>query len=186
MTQPDTGILLRTVDSLAGVSKLPKGEADEPAPLVEETLARFFSPNLLEQCPKPVIAAINGLAFGMGCEIAMGCDIRIAVQSAKFAQPEVNIAVITGAGGSQRLPRLVGYGKAVEMILTGSPIEAEEALQYGLITQLVPDDQLEDAVAATVKKLLKKSDTSLLLSVAACCTINPKLPNNPTSGVRSL
>jgi len=147
-------------------------DAPEPAPLVEETLARFFSPNLLEQCPKPVIAAVNGLAFGMGCEIAMGCDIRIASQYAKFAQPEVNIAVITGAGGSQRLPRLVGYGKAVEMILTGDPIEAEEALQIGLVTQMVPGDQLEEAVAATVKKLLKKSDTALRLQKEALLLAN--------------
>ncbi|MCP4623183.1 MAG: enoyl-CoA hydratase/isomerase family protein [bacterium] len=147
-------------------------DAPDPPAVVEETLARFFSPNLLEQCPKPVIAGINGLAFGMGCEVAMGCDIRIAAESAKFAQPEVSIAVITGAGGSQRLPRLVGYGKAVQMLLTGDPIDAAEALQCGLVTQVVPDDQLEDAIAVMVKKLLKKSDTALRLSKEALMLAN--------------
>ncbi len=147
-------------------------DAPDPPAAVEEALARFFSPNMLEQCPKPVIAAINGLAFGMGCEVAMGCDIRIATDSAKFAQPEVGIAVITGAGGSQRLPRLVGYGKAVQMLLTGDPIDAAEALQCGLVTQVVAEDQLEDAIALMVKKILKKSDTALRLSKEALMLAN--------------
>lgn len=148
------------ISMLQGWIEDPRGPA-----AVEETLTnRFFSPNMLEKCPKPVVAAVNGLAFGMGCEVAMGCDIRIAAQSAQFGQPEINLALIPGAGGSQRLPRLVGYAKAVEMILTGAPIDAETALKYGLVTQVVPDDQLEEAVAKLVGKLLKRSATGLKLS----------------------
>ena len=148
------------IGMLQGWIEDPRGPA-----AVEETLKnRFFSPNMLENCPKPVIAAVNGFAFGMGCELAMGCDIRIAAQSAQFGQPEIYLALIPGAGGSQRLPRLVGYAKAVEMILTGAPVDAETALKYGLVTQVVPDDQLEEAVAKLVGKLLKRSATGLKLS----------------------
>ncbi|MCP4568593.1 MAG: enoyl-CoA hydratase/isomerase family protein [FCB group bacterium] len=138
--------------------------AEGGAAEVEEILSHHFAPTKLEQCPKPVIGAINGFAFGFGCEIAIGCDIRICTQSAQFAQPEITLGIMTGGGGSQRLPHLVGYGKAVEMVLTGDPITADEALKYGLVTQVVPDDQLEEAVAVMVKKLLKKSDTALRLS----------------------
>jgi len=108
----------------------------------------------------------------MGCEIALGCDIRIAAQSAQFGQPEVKLGVITGAGGSQRLPRVIGYAKAMEMILTGDPIDAEAALRYGLVTQVVPDDQLEETVAKLVKKLLNKSSTALRLSKEALILAN--------------
>jgi enoyl-CoA hydratase/carnithine racemase len=134
---------------------------------VAEILSQFFSPSLLEQCPKPVIGAVNGLAFGMGCEVTLGCDVRIAGQSAQFGQPEIKLGIMTGAGGSQRLPRLVGSAKAMEMILTGDPINAAEAFRTGLVNQVVPDDQLEEAVAAFVKKLLKKSDSALRLSKEA-------------------
>ena len=155
------------INMLKGWCEAPGGPAE-----VEDILGRFFSPNMLEQCPKPVIAAINGLAFGMGCEIALGCDIRIAAQSAQFGQPEVKLGVITGAGGSQRLPRAVGYAKAMEMILTGDPIDADAALRYGLVTQVVPDDQLEETVAKLVKKLLNKSSTALRLSKEALILAN--------------
>ncbi len=139
-------------------------QAPEGAAEVERILATLFAPTMLENCPKPVIAAINGLAFGMGCEIALGCDIRICVESAQFGQPEINLGIMTGAGGSQRLPRVVGYPKAFEMVTTGDPINAQQALQYGLVTQVVPDGELEDALAALVKKLLKKSATALKLT----------------------
>ncbi len=139
---------------------------------VEGVLSHHFAPSKLEQCPKPVICAINGPAFGFGCEIALGCDIRICTQSAQFAQPEITLGIMVGGGASQRLPRVVGYGKAVEMVLTGDPISADEALKYGLVTQVVPDDQLEEAVAVMVKKLLKKSDTALRLSKEVLVTAN--------------
>jgi enoyl-CoA hydratase len=96
----------------------------------------------IERLPQPVIAAVNGYAFGGGCELAMACDIRVASEAAMFGLPEVNLAVIPGFGGTQRLPRLVGCGKAKELILTGEPIHAGEAQRLGLANRVVALDAL--------------------------------------------
>lgn len=124
---------------------------------VRADIEGMFSPTMLEDCPKPVIAAINGLAFGMGCEIALGCDFRIAAQSAQFGVPEIKIGIIPGGGGTQRLTRLVGQAKALEMIVTGDPITAQDALACGLVNRVAPDDELWDQVEAFVGRLLDKS-----------------------------
>jgi len=140
---------------------------------VAKILGGFFSPSLFEKSPKPFIAAVNGFAFGMGFEIALGCDMRIAASSAQFGQPEIKLGGMTGAGGSQRLPRLVGTGKAMEMVLTGDPIDAEEALKWGLVNRVVPDDELEQTVSKITGKLCRLSATALRLSkeaVLASCT----------------
>jgi len=146
-----------------------KGWAEEPRGKegVAEILSGFFSPSLFERSPKPFIAAVNGFAFGMGCEVALGCDMRIAAASAQFGQPEIKLGVITGAGGSQRLPRLVGSGKAMEMILTGDPIDAEEALKWGLVNRVVPDEELEQTVSRITGKLCRLSASALKLSKEA-------------------
>ena len=94
--------------------------------------------NLIENLGKPVIAAVNGFALGGGCELAMACSIRIASESAKFGQPEVKLGIMPGFGGSQRLPRLVGKGRALQIILSGQMIGAEEAYRIGLVNELVP------------------------------------------------
>src|SRR5262249_52657528 len=94
--------------------------------------------NLIENLGKPVIAAINGFALGGGCETAMACTIRIAVEHAKFGQPEVKLGVLPGGGGTQRLPRLVGKGRALQLILTGDLITAAEAYRIGLVNEVVP------------------------------------------------
>ena len=99
------------------------------------------------------IASVNSLAFGGGCELAMACDFRIAAESATFGQPEVNLGIIPGFGGTQRLPRLVGEGKALEMNLTGTPIGAYEAREHGLVNQVVPDHELFDTSLAWARKL---------------------------------
>jgi enoyl-CoA hydratase len=96
----------------------------------------------IENCSKPVIAAVNGFALGGGCELAMACHMRIASDNAKFGQPEVNLGLIPGYGGTQRLTMLVGKGKAIELLLTGNMIDASEALRLGLVNYVVPQEQL--------------------------------------------
>jgi enoyl-CoA hydratase / 3-hydroxyacyl-CoA dehydrogenase len=99
------------------------------------------------------VAAVGALAFGGGCELAMACDVRIAAESAMFAQPEINLGIIPGFGGTQRLPRLVGKAKALEMNLTGEPIEADQAYELGLANRVVPDHELFDTTLAWARKL---------------------------------
>lgn len=111
--------------------------------------------------PTATIAAINGLALGGGCEIAMACDLRIAAYSATFGQPEVNLGIIPGFGGTQRLPRLVGEAKALEMNLTGEAISAEEAFEYGLANRVVPDHELLDTALAWARRLSEQPPLSV-------------------------
>jgi enoyl-CoA hydratase len=101
----------------------------------------------LAACPKPTVAAVHGYCLGGGLEIALACDLRVATQNAVFGLPEVRRAIIPGAGGTQRLPRVVGLGPALRMILTGEPVDAEEALRIGLVSQVVPTGALDEAVA---------------------------------------
>ncbi len=107
------------------------------------------------------IAAVNGLAFGGGCEIAMACDVRLAGYSASFGQPEINLGIIPGFGGTQRLPRLVGAAKALEMNTTGEPISAEEGFEYGLVNRLVPDHELFDTALAWARKYTQQAPLAL-------------------------
>ncbi|MBA2349710.1 MAG: enoyl-CoA hydratase/isomerase family protein [Solirubrobacterales bacterium] len=107
----------------------------------------------MEQSPMVTVAAVNGLAFGGGCELAMACDVRIAAQSAIFGQPEIKLGIIPGFGGTQRLPRLVGTNKALEMNLTGDAIGAREAFEFGLVNRVVVDHELLDTALAWARKL---------------------------------
>ncbi|MCS7115689.1 MAG: enoyl-CoA hydratase-related protein [Nitrososphaerota archaeon] len=118
----------------------------------------------IEEIGKPVIAAINGFALGGGLELAMACDIRIASENARLGQPEVNVGLIPGNGGTQRLPRLVGKGIAKELIFTGRMIDAKTAEALGLINKVVPQGELKAAVEALVKELLNKPPLALKLS----------------------
>ncbi|TWV99089.1 enoyl-CoA hydratase/isomerase family protein [Chitinophaga pinensis] len=116
----------------------------------------------IEDCPKPVIAAVNGFALGGGCELAMACHFRIAATNAKFGQPEVNLGLIPGYGGTQRLTTLVGKGKAMELMMTGDMISADEALQWGLVNHVVaPADLLPKAT-----ELLQKIHAKAPLAIA--------------------
>src|SRR4051795_13445920 len=107
----------------------------------------------MEQSSKVTIAAVNSLALGGGCELSMACDFRIAAESASFGQPEINLGIIPGFGGTQRLPRLVGTARALELNLTGDPISAAEAHAIGLVNQVVPDHELFDVTLAWARKL---------------------------------
>ncbi|WP_321370483.1 enoyl-CoA hydratase-related protein [uncultured Desulfuromusa sp.] len=110
----------------------------------------------IEACPKPVIAAVNGFALGGGCELALGCDIRIASENACFGQPEVNLGVIPGFGGTQRLARLIGKGRAMELILTGNMIDSDEAYRIGLANKVVPLEQLLDTAKKMASVIISK------------------------------
>ena len=118
----------------------------------------------IENLGKPVIAAVNGFALGGGCELAMACSFRVAADNAVFGQPEVKLGLIPGYGGSQRLPRLVGKGRALEIILTGDMIKAEEAYRIGLANQVVPQTEL----SAAVEKLAGKIMANAPLAVQFC------------------
>jgi enoyl-CoA hydratase len=110
----------------------------------------------IERLGKPVIAAVNGFALGGGCELAMACTIRLAADTAKFGQPEINLGLLPGYAGSQRLPRLVGRGRALELLLTGAQIPADEAWRIGLVNRVVPAAQLSAEARALARTLASK------------------------------
>lgn len=118
--------------------------------------------NKLESISKPVIAAVNGYALGGGCELTLGCDLIIAAENSSFGLPEINIASIPGAGGTQRLPRLVGKIKAKELMFTGEIISAQEALRIGLVNRVVPGKELMNMATELAGKLAKKPPLSLM------------------------
>lgn len=120
---------------------------------------------VIENSPKPVIAAINGFALGGGCEIALACDMRIASENAKFSQPEVALGIIPGWGGTQRLPRLIGKGRAIEMITGGKMIDAEEALRIGLVNHIVPQSDLLDETLLLAKSIIKNGPAAVASSL---------------------
>ena len=115
----------------------------------------------IERSPKPVIAAINGFCLGGGMELALACDIRIASTNAKLGQPEVNLGIIPGGGGTQRLPRIVGLGHALRLILTGEMITADDALKLGLVEEVVAPDALIDRAMAIAEQIASKSPVAI-------------------------
>jgi enoyl-CoA hydratase len=123
--------------------------------------------NLIENLGKPVIAAVNGYALGGGTELALACHIRIASDNAKFGQPEVNLGIIPGYGGTQRLARLVGKGRALEMILTGDQIDAQEALRIGLVNKVVSLPELMNSATSMAQKIIGKGQVAVRLALMA-------------------
>lgn len=118
----------------------------------------------IEHAAKPFIAAVNGFALGGGCELAMACHFRIAAENAKFGQPEVNLGLIPGYGGTQRLTQLIGKGRAMELLMTGNMIDANTALQYGLVNHVVSQEELLNKA----RSILEVINTKAPLSIAKC------------------
>lgn len=126
----------------------------------------------IENCPKPIVAAVNGFALGGGCELAMACHFRLASDNAKFGQPEVNLGLIPGYGGTQRLTQLVGKGKAMELMLSGNMIAAAEACQLGLVNQVTPAEELLPKTTELLQTIISKAPLALksvieLVNIAA-------------------
>ena len=121
----------------------------------------------IESMPKPVLAAVNGFALGGGCELALACHIRIASENARFGQPEVNLGIIPGYGGTQRLPRLVGKGVALDMILSGENVTASDALRMGLVSRVVPQADLRATAEKLARTILSRGPLALRSALAA-------------------
>jgi enoyl-CoA hydratase len=121
----------------------------------------------IENCSKPVVAAVNGFALGGGCELAMACHFRIAADNAKFGQPEVNLGLMPGYGGTQRLPMLIGKGRAMELILSSNMIDAATALQYGLVNYVVPQNELLQKTTSLLTTINSKAPVALAKCINA-------------------
>ena len=134
------------------------GEFEGRSPFDQREAMRFPRVfDVMANFPKPVIAMINGFCLGGGCELAMSCDMRIASDRAKLGQPEIKLGLIPGGGGTQRLPRLVGMGNAMRLILTGDMVGADEAKDMGLVDQVVPAEELRETTLALAKKIASMS-----------------------------
>ncbi len=136
--------------------------------------------DLIENLGKPVIAAVNGYALGGGCETAMACTIRVAAEHAKFGQPEVTLGLIPGGGGTQRLPRLVGKGRALQLILSGGMIDAQEAHRIGLVNEVVPAGDLLTRAEAILKQIFANAPVAVKFSLEA---VNRGLETNLAEGL---
>jgi enoyl-CoA hydratase len=136
--------------------------------------------SLIEDLGKPVIAAVNGFALGGGCELAMACTIRLGVAEAKFGQPETRLGVIPGFGGTQRLPRLVGKGRALQLILTAQTIDAAEAYRIGLLNEIVPRDRLMQRAAELVDQIAANAPIAIGFAIKA---INAGLEGSLAEGL---
>jgi enoyl-CoA hydratase len=142
------------------LSALSTRDAQRLAERGQQVFSRF------ETSPKPVIAAVNGFALGGGCELALACHVRIAAEGAKFGQPEVKLGTLPGYGGTQRLPRLIGRGRALQMLLTGEIIDAQEAWRIGLVNRVVPAAELPSAATELLEAMLANGPLALARCIA--------------------
>jgi enoyl-CoA hydratase len=140
-------------------------------PAAAEDISRFGQTivGILENSPKPVIAAINGFAFGGGCELALACHVRLASENAVMGLPEVKLGIIPGYGGTQRLPRLIGPGRALELILSARPVKAEEAARIGLVNAVYPQESLLDEAVKLAESMLRNGP--LAVEAALECVV---------------
>jgi enoyl-CoA hydratase len=163
------GIILTGAGDKAFIAGADIGELAHASAIDAERSSRFGQSvlDLIENLGKPVVAAINGFALGGGCETAMACTIRIAVEHAKFGQPEVKLGLLPGGGGTQRLPRLVGKGRALQLILSGGMISAQEAYRIGLVNEVVPAADLIARAEAILKEIGANAPIGIKYSLEA-------------------
>ncbi len=145
----------------ADISEFSGLSVEDGKAVAQKGIDTFFK---IENSPKPIVAAVNGFALGGGCELAMCCHFRIASDNAKFGQPEVNLGLIPGYGGTQRLVQLIGKGRAIELLISGNTIDAAQALQYGLVNAVVPPQEL----LAKAQAILANINTKAPLAIAKC------------------
>jgi len=162
---PDVRVVVLTgAGEKAFVAGADIGEFEGRTPVAQHRVMNDPKVNVFEAAdrfPKPIIAAINGFCLGGGCELAMACDIRIASDKAKLGQPEINLGILPGGGGTQRLPRLVGLGTAFKLLYTGELIRADEALRIGLVDEVVPAADLMTRVGELARAIAAKSPVAL-------------------------
>src|SRR3954454_7980432 len=176
------GVILTGAGNKAFIAGTDIGELAHVAAFEAEQSSRFGQEvlDLIENLGKPVIAAVNGFALGGGCETAMACTIRLAVETAKFGQPEVALGLLPGGGGTQRLPRLVGKGRALQLILSGETISAQEAYRIGLVNEVVPAEQLIPRVEAILQKIFANAPLAVTYSLEA---VNRGLDTSQAEGL---
>ena len=163
------GVILTGAGNKAFIAGADISELAHVAAFEAEQSSRFGQEvlDLIENLGKPVIAAVNGFALGGGCETAMACTIRLAVDTAKFGQPEVTLGLVPGGGGTQRLPRLVGKGRALQLILSGEMISAQEAYRIGLVNEIVPAAELITRAEAILKKIASNAPIAVKFALEA-------------------
>jgi enoyl-CoA hydratase len=163
------GVILTGAGNKAFIAGADISELAHVAAFEAEQSSRFGQEvlDLIENLGKPVIAAVNGFALGGGCETAMACTIRIAVDTAKFGQPEVTLGLVPGGGGTQRLPRLIGKGRSLQLILSGEMISAQEAYRIGLVNEIVQPTDLISRAEAILKKIAANAPIAVKLALEA-------------------
>jgi enoyl-CoA hydratase/carnithine racemase len=176
------GVILTGAGNKAFIAGADISELAHAPAVAAEQSSRFGQQvlDLVENLGKPVIAAVNGFALGGGCETAMACTIRIAVETAKFGQPEVTLGLVPGGGGTQRLPRLVGKGRALQLILSGEMISAQEAYRIGLVNEIVPATDLISRAEAILNKIASNAPVAVRFSLVA---VNKGLETSQSEGL---
>jgi len=176
------GVILTGAGDKAFIAGADIGELAHLTAVDAEESSRFGQGilNLIENLGKPVIAAINGFALGGGCETAMACTIRLASENAKFGQPEVKLGLLPGGGGTQRLPRLIGKGRALQLILSGGMISAQEAYRIGLVNEVVPGAELITRAEALLQEIFSNAPLAVKFSLEA---VNKGLETSQAEGL---
>lgn len=175
------GVILTGAGDKAFIAGADIGELSRVTAVEAESSSTFGQGvlNLIENLGKPVVAAINGFALGGGCETAMACTIRVATENAKFGQPEVKLGILPGGGGTQRLPRLIGKGRALQLILSGEMISAQEAYRIGLVNEVVPAADLITRAEAILKLIFANAPIAVRYSLEA---VNKGLDTSQAEG----